>query len=262
MTEILLAKEEEKIFRQNYLFSREDIIKSVNMFVEHFRLNEYPKCSPVALDNRLKLCEKFLDTIEKCRLPVLTQLWDFYEYHFLVSSITLELCDASDIEIENDQISTMKVTVEHLLLNIECDFLPIEKFAEMHHINSSTVDQWIRRGKLRYAKKVGQDWLIPNTEDKPGRRFENVEYVVKKDKQINCVEFPTLALAETVYIYQDDDDKKKYYALFNNFKSGYNCKLELTKDDIERLEYIIIESGKVEIEAPIQYVPFIREALI
>lgn len=184
---------------------------------------------------------------------------EFLRIQLLVNRITLELCDASEIEIENDEISSMTSTVEHTLLNVECNYLSVEKFAEMHNVDSSKVDQWIHRGKLRYAKKTGQGWLIPDTEDKPGRRFREVRYLVIKDNQINSNEFPTLALAETIYIYQDTDDRKKYFALFHNFKTEYMCKLELTKDDVERLEYIIIESGKAEIEGDVQFVPNIRD---
>ena len=255
---MLIGKEEEKIFRQNYLFTREDLIKSFKLFIEHIEQNEHPKCSPAALKNRLKLCKRFLQTLEKCKLPDLTQLWNFYEYQFLVSNITLELCDASDIEVENDEIKTMTVTVEHLLLDIETELLSAEKFAELHQVNVNIVLQWINRGKLRRTRKVDQEWLIPDTEDRPGRTFEAVEYIVKKDCQIKSNEFPTLALAETVFIYQDDDDKKKYYAIFKNFTSDYRCKIDLNKNDVEQLEYILIESGKTEIEDTIQFVPDIR----
>lgn len=255
MTGILLGKEEGKIFRKNYLFTREALIKSFKMFIEHIEQNEYPKCSPAAIKNRLKLCNRFLNTLEKCKLPELTQLWNFYEYRFLVSNITLELCDASELEVENDEIKTMSITVEHLLLDIETELLSIEKFAELHQVNVNTVLQWINRGKIRRARRTDQGWLIPDTEDRPGRTFETVEYIVKKDCQIKSNEFPTLALAEAVFIYQDDDEKKKYYAIFKNFTTDYRCKIDLDKDDVERLEYILIESGKTEIEDTIQFVP-------
>lgn len=255
MPGIMLTKEDERIFRKCHLFSREDLIKSFRLFIDHFRLNEYPKSSPEALKNRLKLCDRFLETLEKCRLPVLTELWNYYEYNFLVNRITLELCDASEIEIENNEISSMTSTVEHTLINVECNFLSVEEFSVLHNVDKSKVDQWIHCGKLRYAKKTGQEWLIPDTQDKPGRRFEDVRYLVMKDQQIISNEYPTLALAKIIHIYQDADDRKKYFAFFLNYKTDYRCKLELTKDDAERLEYIIIESGMAEIEGEVQYVP-------
>jgi hypothetical protein len=44
----------ERLFRDNYLFSREDIIKSFETFMEHEKLNEYPKCPPNVLKNRIR----------------------------------------------------------------------------------------------------------------------------------------------------------------------------------------------------------------
>ena len=145
-----------KLFRDNYLFSREDIIKSFELFMEHEKLNQYPKCSPVVLKNRIKLCEKFLTAVKKCKLPVLTDLWNFYEYRFLIESIALELCDASEIVMENDKLGAVTVTVEHTLINIECEYLSFDQFATMHQVDEKTVGQWICRGKLRHAKKSGR----------------------------------------------------------------------------------------------------------
>ena len=248
----------EKLFRDSHLFSREDIIKSFEMFIEHMRLNEYPRCSPVVLKNQLKLCEKFLETIKKCKLPILTECWNFYEYRFLISNILLELCNASDIEIENDELGTISVTVEHTLIDIECEYLTVNQFAAMHQVDEKAVDQWICKGKLRYAKKVGQNWLIPNTQDKPKRGFDTVQYVIKADEKITNYEFPTLAMIESVFISQDSTEKKIFHAHFRNFTSGYSCEMDLSRDEVERLEFIIIESGKATIEATIQYNPYIR----
>lgn len=91
----------------------------------------------------------------------------------------LNLCQADEIEVENDEISSMTSTIEHTLIRVECDYLTIEQYASMLGIEPVTVRQWIRRGKLRHAKKNGRDWLIPNTEDKPRRGFTCVQYILK-----------------------------------------------------------------------------------
>jgi len=46
----------EKLFREDYLFTREDILKSLELFVEHERLNEEPAYSNEVVKNRVKLC--------------------------------------------------------------------------------------------------------------------------------------------------------------------------------------------------------------
>lgn len=68
----------EELFRENYLFTREDILKSLELFIEHVRLNEENEYSNEVVKNRVKLCEKFIAAVKKCKLPVLTELWWFY----------------------------------------------------------------------------------------------------------------------------------------------------------------------------------------
>ncbi|HPR94455.1 MAG TPA: helix-turn-helix domain-containing protein [Syntrophomonadaceae bacterium] len=99
----------------------------------------------------------------------------------------------------------MTSTVEHTLITVECDYLTVEKYAAMHNVEPVTVRQWIRRGKLRHAKKNGRDWLIPDTEDKPRRGFTSVQYVVENGEHIESDEFPLLAVSESIFIVQNED---------------------------------------------------------
>lgn len=95
----------EELFRENYLFTREDVLKSLELFIEHERLNEENEYSNEVVKNRVKLREKFIAAVKKCKLPVLTELWWFYEYQFLENSMELNLCQATEIEVEDDEIS-------------------------------------------------------------------------------------------------------------------------------------------------------------
>lgn len=249
----------EELFRKEYLFTREDILKSLKLFVEHEKLNEEPEYSHEVVNNRVKLCQKFFATVKKCKLPVLTELWWFYEYQVLGNSIELHLCQASEIEVENGEISGMTSTVEHTLITVECDYLTVEQFASMLGIEPVTVRQWIRRGKLRYAKKNGRDWLIPSTEDKPQRGFTAVQYLVENEAKIESDEFPLLSACDSISIFQDQDNKSKFICYLNNYKTKFHSELKLTRSEVERLEHTIIESGKARIEGSIQYVPYIRD---
>ncbi len=44
----------EELFREDYLFTREDILKSLELFVEHEKLNEEPSYSAEVVKNRIK----------------------------------------------------------------------------------------------------------------------------------------------------------------------------------------------------------------
>ena len=249
----------EELFRENYLFTREDVLKSLELFIEHEKINEEPKYPDKVIKNRIMLSEKFTAAVRKCKLPVLTELWWYYEYQFLDNSMELNLCQADEIEVENDEISSMTSTIEHTLIKVECDYLTIEQYASMLGIEPVTVRQWIRRGKLRHAKKNGRDWLIPNTEDKPRRGFTCVQYIVEKEVQIESDEFPLLSACESISIFQDQDNKSKFICKLNNYKTKFRCELELTRSEVERLEHTIIESGKARVEGSVQYVPYIRD---
>ncbi len=249
----------EELFGENYLFTREDVLKSLELFIEHEKLNEEPGYSNEVVKNRVKLCQKFHAAIKKCKLPVLTELWWFYEYQFLGNSMELNLCQADEIEVENDEINGMISTVEHTLIKVECDYISVEQYASMLDIEPVTVRQWIRRGKLRHAKKNGRDWLIPNTEDKPRRGFTSVQYIVEKEAQIESDEFPLLSTCNSILILQDQENKSKFICYLNNYKTKFCSELELTRSEVERLEHTIIESGKARVEGNIQYVPYIRD---
>lgn len=249
----------EKLFRENYLFTREDVLKSLELFIDHEKLNEEPRYTNEVVKNRIKLCKKFLAAVKKCKLPVLTELWWFYEYQFLRNSMELNLCHADEIEVENGEISGMTSTVEHTLITVDCDYLTVEQYASMIGIEPVTVRQWIRRGKLRHAKKNGRDWLIPDTEDRPQRGFTSVQYIVEKEAIIESDEFPLLSACDSISILQDQDNKSKFVCYLNNYKTNFNSKLELTRSEVERLEHTIIESGKARVAGNIQYVPYIRE---
>lgn len=251
----------EEVFRENYLFAREDILKSLELFIEHERLNEETAYSSTVVENRVKLCEKFVAAVKKAKLPVLTELWWYYEYQFLEHGMELNLCQADELEIENDDISSMTSTVERTLISVECDYLTVEEYAIMHDVDPVTVKKWIRRGKLRHAKKNGGNWLIPDTEDKPRRGFDCVHYLIENKTQIESDEFPLLAISESISIYQDENNKNQFVCYLRNYKNQFNGKMELTRNEVERLEYTIIESGKAKIEASIQYVPYISRAV-
>ena len=248
----------EEIFREDYLFTREDILQSLELFVEHDKTNEEPAYLSEVVKNRVKLCKKFIAAVKKSKLPVLTELWWFYEYQFLGNSMELNLCQAYDIEVENDEISSMTSTVEHTLITVECDYLTVEQYAAMHGVEPVTVRQWIRRGKLRHAKKNGRDWLIPDTEEKPRRGFTSVQYIVENEAYIESEEFPLLSASGQITILQDHENKNKFLCFFDDYKNKFKSKLELTRSEVERLEHTIIESGKARVEGSIQYIPHIN----
>jgi hypothetical protein len=59
----------EKLFRENYLFTREDVLKSLELFIEHEKQNEEHGYSNEVVKNRVKLCKKFLAAVKNANFP-------------------------------------------------------------------------------------------------------------------------------------------------------------------------------------------------
>lgn len=248
-----------RVFKRDFLFSKDDLLASLSLWIDHEEENEDHEYSDVVVQNRIALAKQLVTAIEKCHLSILDEMWQFYEYTYWGDRMVLEMCEASDFEIDENECPTMTVNTISELLCVECELLTIEQFAAMHNTKLATVESWLNRRKLRHAKKTADGWRIPNTEDKPKRSFEYVIYDVKPSEKVSSNEFPMLAMAEQICIKQSDSDKGKYICTIHNYSKKFTTNFELSKDDVERLELILISSENVTIESPVQFVPLLRE---
>src|SRR5690625_4343364 len=108
----------------------------------------------------------------------------------------------------------------------------------MHDVTATTVRQWIRRGKLRTAKKVGRDWLIPSITERPSRGFTNGYYHWLGLPNELKVKFPFLIEYNSIYIPQNEDEK----SLFDCYLKGQhsNKQITLSNNEREKLEVALI----------------------
>jgi len=210
--------------------------------------------------NKIQLYRKFLAKLEKCRLPKLEPTdWQFYDIEILGDAIELNLCSTNgEIELSKDgkEISMMSSTLESTLLKVESEFVSIERFAEIQEVTPLTVQTWIHKGKLRYAKlNDSGKWLIPSTEDKPSRSYGFVQWTLLEPIRIE--EFPLVSASEVISIYKDYDKKSMFKCSFRHFQNDFWQDMSLTRNDVEELEYALIISGKARPSATIQRVPLL-----
>mgnify|MGYP000846034604 CR=1 FL=1 len=249
-----------ELFRKFFLFTREDIVKSINLLIEHTESNDEDfDVSRITQERRIALLKRFADVVSKSHLPILTDLWWFYDYSFAGGHLTLYMAEASEIEFIDDELDSMTSSKEETLIKVECDYLSVEKFAELHGVKIATAQQWIDRGKLKNARFVNNEWLIPETEDRPHKRIGGMQYYFGDESGIQSYEFPLLSSAQSVFINKDKEEKNMYTCSFYNFTKKTFHDVKLNKVDSERLEYIIISSGKATIDEEARFVPVIRE---
>lgn len=243
-------EEYNKCFYESIMYCKKDILNSFNKTIEYYENEDESNDTNEMKERKLEVCYRFKRALEKCKLPELKDLW-FYDYNFNGDSINLELCLL-------DSIHDTSYSVENVLLSIKCNYLTVDEYAKIQNVSPITVRQWIRRGKLRHAKKNGRDWIIPSLEKKPNRGYTPVTYEWEEALPESILEeFPFLRSFNTIDISQDFN--KEYVCYLKNYKTKTDLTFKMSRSEIEALELALISYGKTMIEEPIAwFMPTIR----
>ncbi|MBE6034934.1 MAG: helix-turn-helix domain-containing protein [Clostridiales bacterium] len=237
-----------EIFKKGNLLSKEEVQKSFDLYIDYLKNSDEGNFSKEKLSKILELCEKFKIKLDKCMLPRLIDDWWFYEYTLTTDGIELNLMYCQEIEIENGGNYSMTSTQHSTMLSVKCDYFKVEEYANYYGVTTTTVRQWIRRGKLRSAKKNGRDWIIPSIADKPKRGFESVSYNWEQLPEKILSEFPILKNYESIYIFQDEEDKSRFNCILGCLTSDNRFRVSITNQEREKLELALISLDEVTVE--------------
>ena len=144
----------------------------------------------------------------------------------------------------------MNIDQVFILLNVPTKMLTVEEYALLNGVEVGTVRQWIRRGKIRTAKKYGNEWKIPALTDTPKRGYTSASYSWS-DKLIGLpTDLEYLNNYCEALFRQDDDDKKLYYINLYDSKVSEGVHevsevIECTTSERERIELAIISQPEV-----------------
>ena len=239
----------EQIFKEYYSQTKEEIIEEFKSHYNYYKENDDSENqSKEHKEKYLKLCEKFLEELQKLNLPELTDDWWCYSYLLKNDSIDLGVSYCSELEVEDDEVTGATFSDEYVLLSVKCEYMTVAEYAKLYSVTEVTVRQWIRRGKIRSAKKQGRDWIIPNIADKPRRGYEDVTYSWKKLTPEIIEKFSFLNGYNNMFIFQNEDDKGLYDVILSNYKNGMREKVQISNTKREKLELELISSGLVEVE--------------
>ena len=148
------------------------------------------------------LSDKFIKTANSHVFPDLSanDNWG-YVINYECGTVTLYLLQHS----ENN-----KITEKFALLSVESDLISADEYAKLYGIEPHTVNQWIRRGKIRTAKKIGNDWMIPTLTESPKRGYEPATYILPNSIATITNAYPFLQNMQSVTIEQDKNNKNKF----------------------------------------------------
>ncbi|MFD0588012.1 helix-turn-helix domain-containing protein [Paenibacillus sp. GCM10027627] len=234
-----------ELFKEWYCHNKADVQRDFQKYIEQYASDTEESYSKIMYD----LCERFQRALDSCSLPKLTDDWWYYDYAQTNDGIDLRLyyCDEFNLD-DNGELESSTSTEEFTLLSVKCDYLKVEQFAKINNVSDITVRQWIRRGKLRTAKKVGRDWLIPSIAPKPARGFRAASYHWERLPTMLSDSFPYLNGYDCIYIFQNKEVKNQFEGILGYPGQSNRMKVALPIQDREKLELALISSGVVRVE--------------
>ena len=169
----------------------------------------------------------------------------FYSFEVTNKNAALYIRHVSEIQEDEDGNVVFDINERFRLINYPVGLLTVEQFASRSKIEAGTVRQWIRRGKLRNAIKVGGEWRIPEITDPPTRGFTPVRYYnnghffsLPKELGVSLNQKPCI-----IDIFKPKEEKG-YLVLFDYAPAFIPQKL-LTDAEREKLELILISNPDI-----------------
>lgn len=160
-----LISDEDKLdfFNETALRTKEDLLKEIDSLLGKIGEDrkEGTKHSQAFYARYMDLVRRFRAEVEKKTFPKTLENWWRYEYEVCESGVVLSVSHINWLSISrNDCVDENKDTTFELM-HIKTKLLTVEQYAQAYDVTTTTVRQWIRRGKIRTAMKLGSEWRIP-----------------------------------------------------------------------------------------------------
>lgn len=190
-------------------------------------------------------------------LPTISDDNMFYEIVLNREAVSIQLCHVrveyglqkalglfdSSAEDNDPVIIPYRTT----LYSVPFPVLSCAAFAKRCGVDQVTVRQWIRRGKLRTAFKVGRDWMIPATTKPPARGFVPGSYqltgTVPKEA---TAQYPFLEkLFSHDRLLVDKAGAGKFHIIKDQITDSIIL-ATLTQEEREKFEYFLLEADWIK----------------
>ena len=165
-------------FRKRHIANKNELIEMAKREMNEVLLHSEsdPLHSSAYYGTFKRLVMDFINEVDK--LTLMEKLEDGWCYDFGVNyyGVDLQLLHFEVYDGYEDDDSLLGIDQVLTIYTLPSKLLTVEEFAEMHGVEVVTVRQWIRRGKIRTAKKYGNEWRIPALTDTPKRGYTSAVY--------------------------------------------------------------------------------------
>ena len=209
----------------------------------HKEMRENPSHSLPYYNGLISLFEKVIIEIESRRVFDAPENW-FYSFSITNTNAALYLRHISGLKEEEGKI-LLDIDETFRLINYPVKQFSVEEYAAATNTEAVTVRQWIRRGKLRNALKVGSEWRIPEITDPPRRGYTPVSYYNKG----GLIAFPkefgvSLSIQPHVIDIYQSPERNGYVVLIDKAPAFFPRRL-LSEAEREKLELLLISNPNI-----------------
>lgn len=173
------------------------------------------------------------------------QEW-FFSFEISNKNAALYLKHVAELQEAEDESILLDIDETFRLVNYPVKLLTVEDYAKISKTTPVTVRQWIRRGKLRSAIKIGGEWRIPEIIDPPTRGYTPVRYYNRSGSFLPLPEelgLPFNPQPSVIDIYQSNDEKG-YVVLFD-YAPAFLPQRLLSESEREKLELMLISNPNI-----------------
>ena len=230
-------------FKKNHMTSKQDLLKKFDCIIKTVNQKSQDDTRHSAAYYHVvnELLKKFQKKLVSTRL--FTELEDWWAYELTLSYDGIYLfCNHYNFHgLAPDNKLDMVCDQEFILLSVKSQLLTVEQYAEQYGVESVTVRQWIRRGKIRTATKYGKEWRIPILTEPPTRGYSPASYSGKQPLTELPKSCEFLVAYDKVLILQIPEAKRQYQLFFSTTDNIEIKKcIQVTEAEKEKLELFLI----------------------
>lgn len=248
-------------FMKHKLRTKEDVIKSLDKkIVKYANAAKEDHKTPSAFYTMLDaILHTFKERISEAVLFDELPDWWIYDYDLEYDRFSFYMEHIRQISI-NEETTHYRSSVSdarYPLVGVSFKTLSASEYAELYGVGDGTVRQWIRRGKIRTATKIGNEWRIPVLTVPPGRGYEGAQYIWSEEMDGLPEEYSYLNDYKLATFFPDREEKDKFHVILVS-KETLTCddtskNKELTLDAKEREKLELIMIARPEIRYSLSY---------
>ena len=245
----LFSCEEEAIdcFRNSSLISKEDILERIKEIKNRALREVCEKKShgPVFYETLNQLVDRFEEAIEKAVLFDAPAGWWSYFIDIETTGMKLVLQHFWDVDFDEEAYVTATfVDQEFEMITVPARVLTVDEYSVLYGVEQVTVRQWIRRGKIRDAMKMGGEWRISELSEVPSQGYRFGQYRTAEVLHDVPEEYAFLKPNQVISLRQDEN-VKSIFSISLDVKDEDEVEIEMDTKSREKFELFLISHPEV-----------------